>query len=108
MKKFAHGDVIIVQVENFETKDTAQDEQCKNGILAYGEVTGHKHQLQEKENFSLFKVTNLNETLLLNVIKDVILKHEEHNKITIPPGKYKVYRIREADHIMQLVRTVAD
>ena len=38
----------------------------------------------------------------------VILTHEEHNPIELPPGKYMVRIVREFDHIAGRSRYVAD
>ena len=43
------------------------------------------------------------------VIGEVVtLKHEEHNPIELPPGKYVVKIVREFDHITRRAGYVAD
>jgi hypothetical protein len=81
------GDLLIVKVNTLP-------EGCikhKHRVLAEGEATGHKHELDtgelyEKEGTLFFKVEEA---------QPATLKHEEHGPITFEPGVYKVIRQRE-------------
>ena len=111
-KQHSHGDNDSYQVANYHGKTPT------HAILAFGEATGHKHQVNMADMMkeagvtlhmsyngkagedvpSAFEVRN----------ETVTLKHEEHNPIEIPPGKYVVRIVREFDHIAGRARYVAD
>lgn len=61
-------------------------------VLAYGEVTGHKHAFNEK-HVKLY--SNDNKLFLVIEGKPATLYHEEHDPITFAPGIYEVRRQRE-------------
>ena len=127
-KKYQQGDVVMFQVddETYE-KNTRSGEEYEakfrgqtdtHAILAFGEVTGHKHQINMKEMLKDVGITlnmGYNRKSGVDVPEgfvvrnnNVTLKHEEHNPIEIPPGKYLVRIVREFDHIAGRSRWVAD
>jgi hypothetical protein len=60
--------------------------------LAAGEVTGHKHRITEGQA----ELYEKHDTLYLRVISEVaLLKHEEHQAISIPQGSRMVRIQRE-------------
>jgi hypothetical protein len=73
-------------------------------ILAYGEVTGHCHEIKEKKSVSAF--VDESGALYLDVKKSSDLVHEEHGTITVAPGKYKVVIQRE--YSPEEIRNVRD
>lgn len=82
-----HGDLAITKINKIPTGFIL----TKNNILAYGEVTGHKHAIiadRQKENlFNIYEDGNGNH--VIEVIKGrVNLVHEEHETITLEPGIY--------------------
>ena len=128
--KYQQGDVVMYKVDD-DTYDKSTSKSKSNdgnafytggtntsAILAFGEATGHKHQISLKEltdnagvNLRMgwsgkagvdvpegFEVTG----------EIVTLKHEEHNPIELPPGKYIVKIVREFDHITRRSGYVAD
>lgn len=107
MKFFQQGDVVIKVISDFPKGERVQDEQMKSKTLAYGEVTGHAHRLLYEHNNSVetFRILN---TIFMNVTAPVLLRHEEHNEIKIPIGKYKIDIVRETDHMTGVIREVAD
>ena len=126
--KYQQGDVVMFQVdkETFD-KNTRNGDDCKtvyntqshnNAVLAFGEVTGHKHQIHMKEMLDAAEVTlsmgynrNAGEDVPegFEVRKETVtLKHEEHNPVDVPPGYYLVRIVREMDHITGRARYVAD
>ena len=126
--KYQQGDVVIFRVdrETFE-KNTRNGKEYRtayntqshnNAVLAFGEVTGHKHQIHMKEMLDAAEVTlsmGYNGTAGEDVPEGfqvcnetVTLKHEEHNPVDIPPGYYLVRIVREMDHITGRARYVAD
>ena len=127
--KYQQGDVVMFQVddETFEKYSTARGSEnvidyntqsLNNPILAFGEVTGHLHQIHMKDMLDAAEVT-----LHMGRFRDagvdvpeafevreetVTLTHEEHNPLDVPPGKYVVRIVREFDHMTGRSRYVAD
>lgn len=54
MKIYRQGDVLIRQIKSIPTETTVR----KNGILAYGEVTGHAHKVEELTKAEVLEVGN--------------------------------------------------
>jgi hypothetical protein len=71
-------------------------------ILAWGEVTGHAHAVP-MEHAVLYKHQ---EDSYLNVLQPTGLTHEEHSRIDLQPGVYKVVLQRE--YTPERTRLVAD
>ena len=127
--KYQQGDVVMFQVddETFEKYSTAQGsdnvidyntQSHNNPILAFGEVTGHLHQIHMKDMLDAAEVTlhmgryreagkDVPEAFEVRE-KTVTLTHEEHNPLDVPPGKYVVRIVREFDHMTGRSRYVAD
>jgi len=93
------GDVYIEQVN--ESSSTEELSKVDEQILAYGEVTGHKHVLKP----------DTAETLIKSAFKDGIryvevsggtatIVHEEHAPITLPPGLFEIKIQQEYDPIV--------
>lgn len=71
-----------------------------NGILAEGEVTGHKHRvtvqvLERADGVRVFEGATT-------------VTHEEHKPITLPARKWNSAKVVEMDHVAQAIRQVAD
>ena len=127
--KYQQGDVVMYQVddETFQKYSTAQGNENvidyntqshNNPILAFGEVTGHLHQIHMKDMLDAAEVT-LHMGWHREAGKDVpeafevreetvTLTHEEHNPLDVPPGKYVIRIVREFDHMTGRSRYVAD
>ena len=76
----------------------------RKGILAYGEVTGHKHQLSDTN----IKILEKDGRTFIRVEKSVELKHEEHHTQVIEPGVWEFGQVREKDWLSGMVRRVID
>lgn len=108
-----HGDVIIERIDsmpdNFKTL-AKQNDDC----LAYGEFTGHKHKLFRMQDTDIpdsvsFDLRSTPDGIkFLHVEKPVMLSHQEHDAIIIPPGDYKIGIQKEYDPFTNLARNVAD
>ncbi|MEZ0259491.1 MAG: hypothetical protein ACAH80_00685 [Alphaproteobacteria bacterium] len=61
-------------------------------VLAYGELTGHKHAFKE-EHVQL--LANDNQLFMVITGKPATLYHEEHYPITFAPGFYQIRIQRE-------------
>ena len=126
-KKYQQGDVVMFQVDDKTFKEYSKSggnvidyntQSHNNPILAFGEVTGHLHQIHMKDMLEEAEVT-LHMSRWGEAGKDVpeafevreepvTLTHEEHNPLEVPPGKYVVRIVREFDHIAGRSRYVAD
>jgi len=95
------GDVWLERVESIPSGAKAIK---RDGILAYGEVTGHKHQLEDTN----IKIHELDGKFYIQVEKEVVLNHEEHKPITIEPGIWEFGQVREKDWLNGMVRKVVD
>ena len=126
--KYQQGDVVMFQVDD-ETFDkyakkgndhtvSYNTQSHNNPVLAFGEVTGHLHQIHMKDMLEAAEVT-LHMGWHREAGKDVpeafevreetvTLTHEEHNPLDVPPGKYVVRIVREFDHMTGRSRYVAD
>ena len=125
-KKYQQGDVVMFQVDDETFKKSHNNEKPihyfgktpTHAILAFGEVTGHKHQVNMAEmvkeagvslHMGFHRTAGEDVPEAFEVHDETVtLKHEEHNPIDIPPGKYIVRIVREFDHIAGRSRYVAD
>jgi hypothetical protein len=80
-------------------------------ILAYGEVTGHAHEVvpavdnrDDVPPMELFQEPDGSRLLVIR--KPAALKHEEHSAIDLAVGHYKV--IRQREYSPEAIRNVAD
>jgi hypothetical protein len=101
-----HGDVIIKCVDTLPTNfDELENE--PNNCLAYGELSGHAHQLQEGE-FEI-KVDKDNPTMRhLRIVKPTALRHQEHKTVMLQPGNYQIGIQQEYDPFTKKLRQVID
>ena len=128
--KYQQGDVVMYKVDDKTYEQHTSRSKHNDGnafytggtntsaILAFGEATGHKHQISLKEltdNAGVDLQMGWNGTAGVDVPaafevtgEVVTLRHEEHNPIDIPPGKYVVKIVREFDHITRRTGYVAD
>jgi hypothetical protein len=73
-------------------------------VLAYGEITGHSHRVQEPRAAELWERGG---TLFLKVVADhATIVHEEHKPIVLARGLYRVWMQRE--YTPQAIRRIAD
>lgn len=80
-------------------------------ILAYGEVTGHAHEVigdlvsdDALPASALFEEPDGTRFLVVN--RPCTLRHKEHGPIALAPGAYRVVRQRE--YSPEAIRNVAD
>ena len=126
--KYQQGDVVMFKVDDeyFDKNTRSGDanvieyhgKQPTHAIMAFGEVTGHTHQVNMANMLKDAGVTlhmGYNRKAGTDVPdgfvvqnEGVILTHEEHDPLELPPGKYIVRRVREFDHISGRSSYVAD
>ena len=99
-----HGDVIITKIE--APKDFDSMVKIEDGCLAYGEATGHAHKLFGGE-FELRECPKT-KTRHLHVIREVVLKHQEHNPVILPPGHFRIGIQKEYSPWEKISKRVAD
>ena len=85
--------------------------------VAHGEATGHTHSFRMSQQTPGVAITAYGGTRtrvgdVPEFIKitgsPAVIKHEEHNALTIPVGHYRVGIVREFDHIAGTTRYVVD
>lgn len=85
--KYRHGDVGIQQVPPPPLKGRKM---LKHLTLAEGEVTGHSHRVQGDA-----VLYEWSEQLYLKVRKRSAVVHQEHARIELPRGTYRIIQQRE-------------
>ena len=100
MKMYRQGDVLIRKVRAIPPQTKLRE----TGILAFGEVTGHCHKV---ENLTQAQVLECGTDLYLRVSEDgVRIIHDEHNAIALPQGNYEV--LIQKEYAPEEIRNVAD
>jgi hypothetical protein len=86
---YRHGDVLIRRVERLP-----HHAQARIGTtLAHGEVTGHSHRFAQPDTVQLWE---RGDELFVEVkTSSAALIHEEHQRIDLPQGFYRVWKQRE-------------
>lgn len=102
-----HGDVIIERIEDLP-KDFSKGEVEPKKALAYGEATGHIHQLQGTPGVDFDLRVNSAGERHLKIINPTFLKHQEHAPMLLKEGAYKIGIQKEYDPFEKLTRQVAD
>ena len=100
---YRQGDVLIHAVANIPA--TAQPYKLDRNriVLAYGEVTGHAHAIEDLGAVEAFED---NGKVYLRIKGDAAVKHEEHGAIHLPVGLYRVTIQRE--YSPEAIRNVQD
>lgn len=106
MKQYRQGDVLIIATGKKPANLETVPRDKGRVILAYGELTGHAHAIKDKRA-TLFRDPKL-AAVFMEVTGDapVMLEHEEHGTIEIPPGDYRIVHQRE--YTPEEIRRVAD
>lgn len=100
------GDVLLIPVDTIPANTAPVGRQNGRLILAEGEATGHAHAIAD-ETAELVTADEAAELYLLVHGGDpVSLIHDEHDTLTVPPGRYQVRRQRE--YTPEQIRQVAD
>lgn len=99
MTYLQQGDVIVQRIDAVPPGAKKTDD----AVIAYGESTGHKHQLAGRAVKML-----LDTAIFVRVLKEAKMLHEEHKALILPPGDYKMDFVREYDHFEEEARRVQD
>lgn len=101
-----HGDVIVTC--SAEPKGFSAMTKVEDDCLAYGEHTGHAHKIFGEPGSFEVRECPTTKTRHLKVVRDVCLKHQEHDGIIIPPGFYDIGIQQEYDPFEKMKRQVID
>jgi hypothetical protein len=82
--KGRHGDVIIVADDDAKPDGAVRQDR----VLAFGEVTGHSHQIV-RGSAKVRDVANSVAQRLVEVTELSYLDHEEHKTSRLPKGTYR-------------------
>lgn len=114
MTIYRQGDVLVKRTRKQPSTSAKVVNDQGRTILAYGEVTGHAHQVHDVSTAivdrddvpaqQLFEEPD--GTRLLVVRRDAELRHEEHGTIALARGTYEV--IRQREYSPEAIRNVAD
>jgi hypothetical protein len=111
------GDVVLIRVATLPTDRTPVPLSNGRIVLAFGEATGHAHVI----GISPEAATEIAEAAIararlwstpggaryLEVRAPVVLRHEEHSPLTIPPGIYQLPK--QVEYVApQIMRRVED
>ena len=125
-QKYQQGDVVMLKVDDDYFKENTRGgdgvveyhgKQPTHAIMAFGEVTGHTHQVNMANMLKEAGVTlhmgyrgKAGEDVPQGFVvqnETVTITHEEHDPVKLPPGYYMVRIVRERDHIAGRTQYVA-
>ena len=101
-----HGDVKITKTD--EKLDFSNMKECPDRALAYGEHTGHLHQLNGTGVKVMENPSNGAKYFEIPKGQEATLYHQEHNPVILAEGVYVVDIQKEYDHLQEIVRDVRD
>jgi len=94
--QYRQGDVLLIAVDAIPGRAVPVPRDQGEVVLAYGEVTGHRHAITEPHAELLALPDEEIERRFLRIVgEQAQLTHQEHDSITLPPGSYQVVRQRE-------------
>ncbi len=99
---YRQGDVLFRRVVAVPKKDRKKR---KDGVIAYGEATGHTHAVADLEAAEVYDV---GDQCFLSVTAEggVSIVHQEHGPILLPQGDYQITIQRE--YTPEEIRNVVD
>ena len=101
--KNQHGDVILFSVDSIPK--SAKKIHLKDSLIVERGEGINTHVIDDIENVECFMD---NETMYLNVLKDIEIKHEEHPTQVIDAGIYQKRIERQFDYENEIERRVLD
>lgn len=104
------GDVFLKPTKRVPSAEAKRVTDNGRVILAYGEVTGHAHEVIGVDTDDVVPAMELflepDGTRILVVKRDALIQHEEHGRIDLAPGGYQV--IQQREYTPEAIRNVAD
>ena len=105
---YRQGDVLIMRVPSIPADATPSKRDKGRIILAYGEITGHSHAIEDTKAKGWLS----GETLYLDLEKKTKVWHEDHNPkqddkpMVLDPGQYVV--LNQVEYRREEIVWVAD
>lgn len=99
--QFRQGDIFLEKIYFIpewepSTRTSIEGPDIENSIiLALGEATGHAHAIRNNIGKTVLMKDKNSENYFIMVLQESELTHEEHNKITLPIGNYRIIRQRQ-------------
>lgn len=84
------GDVMLVAVASIPSNVVEVPRERGSVVLAYGEATGHKHRIPHRSATLYRSESDVDLRFLKIGGAGATLLHDEHSKLRIPPGTYRV------------------
>ena len=110
MRLMRQGDVLLIPTDARPSAQATQTTDHGRVVVAYGEVTGHCHEVVGVDNEDPIPAMELflepDGSRLLVIHRPSELRHEEHARIALAPGRFEVRRQRE--YAPDMIRQVAD
>lgn len=104
-RQYRQGDVLLCAIDSIpkEARPVANDGELV--VVAQGELTGHAHVFAAGA-VRMFRDVPSRRAFLLVTSGAASLRHEEHDPIHVPAGRYEIRRQR--DYLRRAARFVAD
>lgn len=99
MKVYRHWDLLIVPVKKTRSNKVKKS---KTNCILEGEVTNHHHRADSNASVSIAvlepsEATDYYRGTVISPTAPTKITHEEHDTITLDPGKYETFVQREYD-----------
>ena len=98
---YQQGDILLRRIDSVPPR--AKELRQHPIVLAEGEVTGHKHCILDE-----VRALVDGDAMFVIADKQFTVTHDEHKPITLEPGIWEVYHVREYDHFAEEARRVID
>jgi hypothetical protein len=125
MELYGHqGDVCFYKVKSIPRSAVeGTDKQCVERALAYGEFSGHAHQVltEDRAKVKFFRNANEPHLIYLEVLERIGIRHgrtegfggvetdnDYHNVVHLDPGTYATGIVVETDWLSKTIRKVVD
>jgi hypothetical protein len=101
------GDVLFFTVNELPTGLKKAKPRIQGRVVfAEGESHGHHHSVLEETGVELFE--DEAGVLWCSVPTEVEVEHQEHHKVTLAPGNYRIGIVREVDPFSEEIHKVRD
>ncbi len=97
------GDILLEKVKDEDI--TGEKIQSQDNIIAHGE-SGNQHRMNQQ--VIIFEDKKTKDRFVKVLSEQTELVHQEHAKIAIPKGLYRIRREREYNAFEQSIRQVMD
>ena len=103
---FRQGDILLEKIDKLPSQQIQIDKiQNQDNIIAHGE-SGNQHRMNSQ--VLIFEDKKTKDRYIQVLSQETELVHQEHEKLQIPQGLYKIRREREYNGFEQSIRQVRD